>query len=132
MKRKKSDIEKIETIDDAYVQAFRYVMQRATAPKVVRQAGQLNMVEVDGHKVYRQDKIMVNGELVKCAPTDNHFVYRIDPAIFHRLGWLLFCTCGSPAVTVSPDAYKHLGSAEGTMLVCKSMLDTGRHSGGGM
>ena len=133
---KKSDTDKIKEIDDAYVDAARYVMRNAKPPVIVRKAGQLNEVEVDGRKIFRQDKIYIGeGKIpeqdigwVKCQETDNHFVYRDA----HRLGWTLFCTCGSPSVVVNSDVYKDLASPQGAMLICMSLLYNRRHQDGGM
>lgn len=98
-----------------------------TAPKVVRHAGQLNWVEVNGERVERQDEIRIGDYgMVKCAETDNHFVYRY----MKRKGWTTFCTCGSPAVIVGYDAYRQMASPQGMLLVCYSMLLSGKHSDG--
>lgn len=98
-----------------------------TAPKVVRHAGQLNWVEVNGERIERGEQIHI-GEYgwVKCAPYDNHFVYRY----MKRKGWTTFCTCGSPAVIVGYDAYKQMASPQGMLLVCLSHTESGRHADG--
>jgi hypothetical protein len=122
---------KLTSSDEAWMNKVKSVMQNATAPKIIHHAGQVNQVEVDGLIIERQDSIYINDiGLVACAPTDNHFVFRDA----RRLGWTLFCTCGSVAVVTGFDAYKHLGSPSynGMMLVCKSMLDTSRHQSGEM
>lgn len=114
-------------------QMVQDAIKHTLPPKVVRHAGELNWVEVDGIRMDRKEFIDIPDiGRIKCAPTDNHFVYRLDPKIFHRPGWTLFCTCGSPSVIVNYDAYKELGSDEGAMLVCMSMVSTGRHQSGEM
>lgn len=121
--------------DDLYVSQFKKVMKGATPPKIVRNVGELNMVEVEGEKIYRQENIFIGDPndpdaigLVKCQPTDNHFVYRYAK----RLGWTTFCTCGSPAVVVGYDAYKKLGSNDGAMLVCMHLLYNKKHQDNSM
>lgn len=121
--------------DDLYVNQFKKVMQNGHAPSIVRKAGDLNEIEVEGQKITRQEYIFIGDAndpdaigLVKCQPTDNHFVYRYAK----RLGWTLFCTCGSPSVVVGYKDYKALGSNDGPMLICMSMLLTKRHQDGGM
>ena len=142
MKQKQPNINKMS--DDLYVNQFKKVMQSATPPKIVRSVGDLNMVEVDGRKVYRQKQIYfgnmehpdVQQDIgwVKCQDTDNHFVYRHPDAdrVGKPLGWTTFCTCGSPAVIVGYDAYKNLGSNTGALLVCMHLLYNKRHQDGGM
>ncbi len=90
-------------------------------PKIVRHVGDLNMVEADGKKFYRQEFIPMYMDgmdkppvKVKCAPYDNHFIYKD----MRRHSWTTFCTCGSPAVVVGFDVYKKDASAQGAMLVC--------------
>lgn len=97
------------------------------APKIIRNAGQLNSVVSDGRTFRRVETISLKGiGRVKCAPYDNHFVF-YDA---RHLGWTTFCTCGSPAVVVSPDAYKHLGSNQGQLLICLIHTQTNRHADG--
>lgn len=107
---------------------FDYVRKNmGTAPKVVRHVGQLNWVEVNGERIERQEQIRM-GEygVVKCAPYDNHLVYRYTK----RKGWTTFCSCGSPAVIVGYDAYKQMASPQGMLLVCLAHMTTGRHADG--
>lgn len=86
-----------------------------TPPKIVRSIGDLKSVVADGKTFYRQDRIYIPGiGNVKCAPMDNHFIYRDT----RRIGWTLFCTCTSPAAVFNYDAYKHDASYSGTMLLC--------------
>lgn len=113
--------------DKAVLDSLKTVMKSATAPKVIKHAGEVNWAEVNGERVFRQEAITIpDMGTFRCAPTDNHFVYRYTK----RLGWTLFCTCGSPAVIVDPDAYKHLGGNQGKMIVCYSLLLSKRHSDG--
>lgn len=100
-------------------------------------------VTVDGKEVHREDKIWyseyddrrqpISGRFIMCAPYSEHFIYE-DPM------WKLIpgrcahmCTCGSIAVIVGYNAYKHEsspsteGTMKGEMLVCKWHMDNGVH-----
>lgn len=113
--------------DKGMIDAVKTIMQSSTPPKVVKHAGEVNWAEVNGEKVYRQEYITIpEMGTFRCAPTDNHFVYRYTK----RMGWTLFCSCGSPAVIVDPEAYKHLGGNQGKMIVCYYLLNTRRHADG--
>ena len=96
-------------------------------PKVVRHAGDLNSVIVDGMPITREEKVYIPGiGMVACAPYDNHFVYRTA----RHLGWTLFCTCGSPAVVAGYDAYKNDASSQGQLLLCLVHASSGKHADG--
>lgn len=123
--KKKSNGSKAEVPNDVLTEYVKKYMGQA--PKVIRHAGQLNWVEVEGHRIERAEEIYI-GEygMVKCAPYDNHFVYRYTK----RMGWTTFCTCGSPSVIVGYDAYKQMSSPQGMLLVCLYHTQTGRHADG--
>lgn len=93
-------------------------------PTIVRSVGDLKSVIADGKTFHRQDKILVPDiGVVTVAPYDNHFIYRDT----RRLGWTLFCTCGSPAAVFNYDAYKDSASRQGAMLLC--MMHAGAVNG---
>jgi hypothetical protein len=125
----KLDKEIQQMSDDLYVNQFKKVMQNAKPPTIVRSVGELNKVESDGKYFYRVPQIPVAdmGE-IKCAPYDNHFIYKDS----RRLGWVLFCTCGSPAVVVGYEGYRGQATNEGALLVCMfAAMDPGhKHNDG--
>jgi len=106
---------------------------------VIKQRGTPNeAVTMDGHKVYRQDSVLVENPLnpdpearkndiieVKCIDYhDEHFVY-LDP-VNKPNRWFAWCTCGSPAVIVYGNtAYK--GMTNEMFLVCFFHARFGRH-----
>lgn len=99
---------------------------------IVKHAGMVNTATLDdGTVVYREDKVWIKEYtgFVKCAPTDNHFVF-IFPENNPRWKWFSACTCGSPAVILGSTAYGHLGSPEGMMIVCHHYVTFGRHADG--
>lgn len=105
------------TTDDAKVkQEIVHMMKGTKAPTVIKHAGQVNEAEVDGITIKRYPLIFIPTiGTVKAAPTDNHFVFRDA----RRLGWTLFCTCGSPSVVISdPEVLGALGSSDRQLLVC--------------
>lgn len=65
--------------------------------------------------------------MIRIAPYDNQFVFEVPKGI---IGPSYMCSCGSAAVFVGSNQYKHLGSKEGLMLVCKSHIDFGKHADG--
>jgi len=120
--------------------------------KVVRHVGDLNSayLEEDGTTVYRRDEIIIPAidrkpedalspesvavpEMhIKCAPYDNHFVYR---HVYRKngipvRGWTTWCTCGSPAFIVGYDGYFNNGSDQGQMVVCAYHSQYGLHMDG--
>jgi len=99
-----------------------------TPPKVVRSIGDLKQAQVDGKMFYRQDKVNLGVDMgvINCAPYDNEFIF-LDA---RRKGWILFCTCGSPAVVVGYDVYSRDASAQGALLVCYHHAAYGTHIGG--
>ena len=101
-------------------------IKEAKAPNIIHHRGDLNKVTSDGKEFTRQEYIIIPtmGQKVKCTPYDNHFVYRDA----RKLGWVLFCTCGSPAVVINYDAYKNHGSSQGALLACKAQIDTNEHN----
>ncbi|MBT7009111.1 hypothetical protein HN960_01580 [Candidatus Peregrinibacteria bacterium] len=99
-------------------------MKTAKPPNIIHHRGDLNRVTSDGKEFVRQEHVFIPSiGKVKCTPYDNHFVYRDA----RKLGWVLFCTCGSPAVVVNYDAYKQHGSSQGALLVCKHHTDNNKH-----
>ena len=94
----------------------------------------------DGSKIYRnkEGKLWIDaiGRPVKLADYDNHFI-ALDPT--NKKGrWFALCSCGSPAVIVGYNVYKHGASAgnsddgmvAGEMLVCYMHSLNGRHADG--
>jgi len=98
----------------------------------------------EGHIVRRNDRIFLRDpsewvRWVACAPMDNHFIYK-DPE--YELGTIgkcaTMCTCGSMAVIVGYNAYKHDASPTtkeesmnpGELLVCFLHAQTGFHADG--
>ena len=89
----------------------------------------------DGRSVYRLVEITeryasaegTRLETHKCAPYDNHFIYKVPKDV---LGPLYCCSCGSMAILTGSKAYSHQGSAQGRLWVCKMHLDTDRHADG--
>lgn len=97
-------------------------------PKVVRQVGDKNTAILeDGTKVHRQEKIFLptRGMEVPCVPYDNHFVFR-DPR--NVTGWLLVCSCGSPAFIIMASQYKQWVSPGGEMIACYVYTMAGHHA----
>jgi hypothetical protein len=95
---------------------------------------------LSGHKVEKKDRVIIpspfDGQMItlKCADYHNeHFVY-IDPMFEKELPkgekkryWFAMCTCGSPAVIISPSqASIHEGHVIGedleNMLVCQMYM----------
>lgn len=113
------------------------VKHKASAPKVVRSAGDLQKAKLwDETEVERSELLYVEGYgLIKCAPYELHFIYEAPKT--HK-GWGLFCTCGSIAGVVGLNAYSKLMSptATGHMIVCirhttlKNNEGLGRHADG--
>lgn len=105
------------------VLASKGIKQNGTAPKIVRNQGDLKKATLwDGTVVERQELIFVEGYgLVKCAPQSAHFVYAAPKS--HK-GWGLFCTCGSIAGVVGYAAYSKLASpmSDGKVIACIRML----------
>jgi len=114
------------------------VNRSGRAPKIVRNQGDLQTATLpDGTIVRRREYIVANGELVKCAPYELHFLYE-TPDTAENKGWGLWCTCGSIAGVVGYGAYSKLASpsSTGKMLVCirhttlKNNEGVGRHADG--
>jgi hypothetical protein len=112
------------------------IKQSGTAPKVVRNQGDLQRATLwDGTVVERQEFLFDGKELVRCAPYELHFIYAAPKE--HK-GWGLYCTCGSIAGTVGLNAYSKLASptSTGKMIVCirhttlKQNEGIGRHADG--
>ncbi len=100
-------------------------LKQAKPPAIIHHRGDLNKVTSDGVAFFRKESIVLSGiGNVKCAPYDDHFVFRDA----RKIGWTTFCTCGSPAVVLNYDAYKEHGSSQGALLVCKGHIDNGKHN----
>lgn len=89
---------------------------------------------LDNFKVEREEHLYypepTKERFVKCAPYDNHFLYR-DPS--GKPGrWWAMCTCGSPAVIVGYNAYRSDSSPTrtGELVVCYQHVQTGLHADG--
>lgn len=97
---------------------------------------------LSGHQVEKKDRVIIpspfDGTMItlRCADYHNeHFVY-IDPLFEKELPkgekkryWFAMCTCGSPAVIISPSqAAVHEGHVIGedkeNMLVCQIYMQT--------
>lgn len=76
-----------------------------------------------------QERVFVSeyGGFVRKAPYDNQFVFEAPKEM---IGSSYLCSCGSPAVFIGSNAYSHLGSPSGMMLVCQSHTSTGKHADG--
>lgn len=102
----------------------------AVSPKAVRTVGDAKQARLnDGTIVYRSDVLWVEGYgLVKCAPTELHFVYELP---MHMKGWSLMCTCGSIAGVVGYSAYSKLASPTdtGMIIACIRHLSTKNNIG---
>jgi|SRR5581483_3790553 len=104
---------------------------------VIKHRGTQNDAEtLDGYKITRHERIILKSYIsefpngILCASYDNHFIY-LDPMAYKIRGrWSTMCTCGSPAVIVGYDAYKNDASNQGTMLICLSHAQIGRHGDG--
>ena len=104
---------------------FLEMMKEGKPPVVVRHLGQPNVIDIDGARIERRDKLHIPKiGVVMCAPYDNHFVYRYAK----KKGWTLFCTCGSAAVITGYDMYKETN--KGAILSCYSHLLEGHHADG--
>lgn len=109
-------------------QALEDAFKNATPPKIVRSVGDLNSVLADGKLFHRRDKIDIPsmGNIL-CAPYDNQFIFRD----IRKMGWTLFCSCGSPAVVVGYDAYKRDASKNsGELIVCYTHSRNNKHADG--
>lgn len=101
------------------------VMKNTSPPSIIHHRGELKKVTSDGIEIHRKEIVYIpNIGNVKCAPYDMHFVFRDA----RRLGWTLFCTCGSPAVILNYDAYKKDASSQGALLVCFEHAKSGKHN----
>ena len=79
-------------------------------------------ITLKGQRVERRDHLFVPQfkALVPCAPYDDHFVFYTE----EQLSSAFMCTCGSPAVVVTPE--------DGTiLLVCLFHATNQIHATGG-
>jgi hypothetical protein len=105
------------------------IKQKGTAPKIVRNQGDLQKATLwDGTVVERLEYLIVNGEFVKTINTELHFVYESPKE--HK-GWGLWCTCGSLAGVVGYAAYSKLASpmSNGKIVACVRLLATKQNTG---
>jgi len=108
-------------------ESIKAMLASAKPPVIIKHAGTVNSAISDGQTVFRRKMIKIKGiGSVKTAPYDNHFVYYQSK----RIGNVLYCTCGSPAVVVGYDVYKNNASQQGAMLVCLHHATTGKHMDG--
>lgn len=102
--------------------------------KIIKHYGQVKeAVLPSGKKIHRFEKLCVleagrNPRMVQCAPYDNHFIYETEEINSSRY----MCTCGSMAVLVGYNAYKHDASPTptGELMVCYFHAQTGHHANG--
>ena len=107
------------------------VNRKGTAPKIVRNQGDLQQATLpDGTIVRRQEYLVVNGELVKCINSELHFVYETPDTHTYK-GWGLWCSCGSIAGVVGYSAYSKLASpsSTGKLVACVRLLTTKQNTG---
>lgn len=126
----------------------RIDMTNLSGFNIIRVRGTPNWVELDTNngiiKITRskEGKVYVPGDsferYVKTADYDNHFV-GLTPNFDKVYGsWFAYCSCGSPAVVVGHQVYKHGaspgnrddGMVAGEMLVCFSLASDGKHLDG--
>jgi hypothetical protein len=106
---------------------------------IIRQAGEPQKGKLpDGTVVHRlteiaEEETMPDGtvgfSINKCAPYDNHFIYRVPDKV---KGPRYCCSCGSMAVLTGSKSYKALGSAQGRMWVCHVHTLTSIQTGHGV
>jgi hypothetical protein len=99
---------------------------------IIKFKGDPNTVTlVDGTKIQndRSDFIFVPeyGAMIRKAPYGNEFLFEVPKRI---RGPSYLCSCGSVAIFIGSNAYGHLGSPEGLMLVCEHHTTYNRHADG--
>lgn len=107
------------------------VSRKGTAPKIVRNQGDLQSAKLpDGTVIKRQEYIFVNNELVRTVDSELHFVYQTPDSQKYK-GWSLWCTCGSIAGVVGYSAYSKLASpiGNGKIVACVRLLATKQNTG---
>lgn len=70
---------------------------------IVKHAGEVKQITLEnGTVIERQEALFVDawGVMVKCAPYDNHFIYRNPDTSEGSSAFL--CTCGNPGIVVPP------------------------------
>lgn len=92
----------------------------------------------DGTIIERTDRVFIPewSRFVRCIDYDNHFV-ALNPSKKEGM-WFALCSCGSPAVIVGYNQYKHgaspssggVGFVAGEMLVCYVHTLFGKHADG--
>jgi hypothetical protein len=70
------------------------------------------------------------GGFIHAAPYDNHFIFEIPDTPKTKGIPSYMCSCGSFAVIPGSNAYAHLGSPEGMMLVCHYHTTYNLHADG--
>jgi len=92
-------------------------------------AGKVTLV--DGTVIHKDpaERLFVPeyGVFVKCAPYGNHFIFEV-PKRIKGPSWM--CSCGSVAHMVGANAYGHLSSPEGAMIVCQHHTQFNKHADG--
>lgn len=91
-----------------------------------------HVVLEDGTTIYKSEKIFVPemGGFVVCAPYGNHCIFEFPKNKPKMFPMAYGCSCGSVAVIVGSNAYGHLGSAFGAMLVCLCHTTYNKHADG--
>lgn len=104
-----------------------------TPPKIIMHYGDLKNAEIDGKTFYPTKEIFVpNMGTFSCIDYGNHFIFRDT----RRIGWTIFCTCGSPAAVLGYNDYKYGTSInKGQMIAClfhagQVTGNSGRHADG--
>ena len=106
-----------------FKQSFSIIKQRGSPTQAIT---------ADGRKVEKEEWVVTENpwdpniprELMKVECIDyhnEHFVY-LDP-LNVKNRWFAWCTCGSPAVIIAPEAYK----TDNPMLACFFHGQYGRH-----
>lgn len=109
---------------------------QASLPKfnIIKHLGTLGDATThSGKKIARRDALFMPSftRLIKCAPYDNHFIYRVPNSDSVIGASTIMCTCGSMAVVTGHDAYKNDGSPQGELILCHWHATIGRHADGG-
>jgi hypothetical protein len=124
------------------VQVTEKPPKRPTLFNIIRHRGDPQVATTaSGHTVIKKDRVIIpsplDGKMISLRCADyhmEHFVY-IDPLFATKLPedapgyWFAMCTCGSPAVIISPaeaalhDGDKYDGSQDNE-LVCQFYMNT--------
>lgn len=96
-------------------------------PAVIRNVGRAKTARLrDGTEVERAERLPMQGDMLPCLDTDNHFIYKTK-----ALGSAMMCTCGASAVAVGWHEYKKYASYMGNeVIMCYSLAQHGVHNDG--